>query len=271
MSIPLREKIKDRMSLLDIQPKRSLGQNFLVSDDVVEKIIDAAEPETFDKVIEIGPGLGALTDLIFERNKNLTLFELDKKFSEFWRNQNKNVIEGDALKYDWKNFSWENQKNLLISNLPYQISSRLVVELSFHNPSFDRMVLMFQKEVGQRLVAKSGSGDYGLLTVIAQVFWDINFLLEAGAVDFMPKPNVASRVLVFNRKQVREDLYSKSFLNFVKQSFSQRRKKLISQITAYGSKEELAKILEKMSLNSDVRAEKLSPEQFIELYLSLKK
>ncbi|MCJ8276454.1 MAG: 16S rRNA (adenine(1518)-N(6)/adenine(1519)-N(6))-dimethyltransferase RsmA, partial [Bdellovibrionales bacterium] len=229
----LKEKIKRRTTELGIEPKRSLGQNFLVSDSVVDRIIQNAVLKDFDHIVEIGPGLGSLTDRLIVAEKKLSLFELDSKFAQYWRDQGQNVIEGDALKNNWSGFPWENNKTILMSNLPYQISSRLVVELSLIHPCFDRMVLMFQKEVGQRLLAEPATEDYGLLTVIAQTFWNLRHILEAGAVDFMPKPNVASRVVRFDRKEVDIQLRNPSFLKFVKVSFEQRRKKLLPKLKSY--------------------------------------
>lgn len=273
MSQTLKQKILSRMSLLDIEPKRSLGQNFLVSDSVVERIITGADPGSYDFIYEIGPGLGALTDHLKSQSKRITLIELDKTFAKYWREQSTLVEEIDALRYPWADVDWAAGKHLLVSNLPYQISSRLVVDLSLQEPCFDRMVLMFQKEVAQRIVAEPSTAQYGLLTVVAQIFWNVHLLLEAGAIDFMPKPKVASRVLVFNRKQ--EEIFSKleaqSFLKFLKLCFANRRKKLLPKLTSYQSKDQLLELFRSLNLAEDVRAEKLGPDQFIELYLGLKK
>lgn len=268
----LREKIKERMALLEIQPKRSLGQNFLVSDSVVERIVAAADPKSFSQVFEVGPGLGALTDHLLDENKNLQVVELDKTFAQFWRQQGLSVHEVDALKYPWSQLPEEEGSRLLVSNLPYQISSRLLIDLSIHPGVFQRMVLMFQKEVAQRVTAQPGTEDYGLLTVVAQAYWNITLVLEAGAVDFMPKPNVASRVLCFDDKKTKPTgINPQDFLAFLKLGFANRRKKLLPKLQGYGSKTELAKIFSEQSIAEDIRIEKLSPQQLIDLYLSLKK
>lgn len=259
------------MSLLGIEPKRSLGQNFLVSDSVVDRIIAASDPSSFTQTVEIGPGLGALTDHLIKQSQNLQLIELDKTFAQFWREQKITVHESDALKFSWDQFNWEEGKHLLVSNLPYQISSRLLVDLSLRELSFERMVLMFQKEVAQRIMAQPSTGSYGLLSVVAQLFWQVSFLLEAGAVDFTPKPNVASRVLIFKRrKQMMDSSLRSDFFSFLKKSFTNRRKKLLPKLTGYRSREQLEACFEFLSLQQDVRAEKLSPDQLIELYLRLK-
>ncbi len=272
MSQALKEKILKRMQELDIQPKRSLGQNFLVSENIVNKIIEAAEPDQFFQTIEIGPGLGALTDDLNQKAQNFYVIELDKTFAAFWRQLNVEVVEVDALKHNWEKIDWNKGEFLLVSNLPYQISARLVVELSLLDQSFSRMVLMFQKEVAQRISAAPGSGDYGLLSVVAQSFWKTWIVSEAGAIDFMPKPNVASRVLGFQRQvHLPTKADAIDYLNFLKISFANRRKKLLPKLKGYQDKSQLVKIFDELQISEDVRAEKLDSKTFIDLYLALKK
>jgi 16S rRNA (adenine1518-N6/adenine1519-N6)-dimethyltransferase len=272
VSQSLREKIVERMKLLGVQPKRSLGQNFLVSDHVVDRIMEAAQPESFQFTYEIGPGLGALTDGLKVQSQKLKVIELDRIFSDYWREQGLEVIEKDALKFDWPAENLNDKDHLLVSNLPYQISSRLVVDLSILYPSFSRMVLMFQKEVAQRMVAPAGDEHYGLISVVAQLHWHIQQVVEAGSVDFMPKPQVASRVLCFNRKDTDPSLSNPSdFLAFVKKAFANRRKKLLPRLLSYGTREELETEFESLKISPDIRIEKLEPEQILELYLKLKK
>lgn len=271
MTQTLKQKIVARMSALDVTPKKSLGQNFLVSDNVVERIVAAAEPQRFASVVEIGPGLGALTDLLKDQSKDFVVFELDREFANFWRNQGLQVHEVDALRYHWQQFPWNQGEALLVSNLPYQISSRLVVEFSILPEGFTRMVLMFQKEVAQRIVAKPSTAQYGLLSVIAQIFWDIDMILEAGTVDFMPKPKVASRVLRFQHREAAVTIRCKEFLTFVKLAFANRRKKLLPKLVSFKSKEDLKKIFTQLGFSEDLRAENLKPQQFIDLYLSIKR
>lgn len=260
------------MQELGVQPKRSLGQNFLISDRVVDRILEAGDPESFYKTIEIGPGLGALTDRLSSESQNFTVIELDKKFAEYWREQGLDVVEEDALKVSWKEFSWQNGPHLLVSNLPYQISSRLVIDLSLLQESFSRMILMFQKEVALRISAKSGTEDYGLLSVVAQCFWKTRTVAEAGAIDFMPKPNVASRVVGFDRlESFPKNIDPSDFLQFLKLSFANRRKKLLPKLLGFQDKENLQRIFQECGFDSSIRAEKLGPQQFIDLYLALKK
>jgi len=261
------------MGELGIQPKRSMGQNFLVSDSVVDRIIRAADPAAFAQVIEVGPGLGALTDSLQELSKKLTLIEMDRAMVNWWSKRGLDVVETDALRYPWTQHPWVERPSLLVSNLPYQVSSRLLVELSFLPQSFDRMVLMFQKEVAQRIMASHKSAEYGFLSVASQIFWKQKTLLEAGTRDFYPSPNVASRVLVFNRREnlAVKVLATSGFLEFLKVSFAQKRKKLAPRLKQSGYGDHVLDSLEKLGLSGDVRPQQLEPQQFIDLYTLLKK
>ncbi len=270
MSGGLKQKIRQRMDELGIEPKRSLGQNFLISEGVVKRIIEAAEVKNYSEVFEIGPGLGALTDFIIEEAANLHLVELDQSFAEYWRGRSQTVIEIDALKHQWVPLK-SSKRRLLISNLPYQISSRLVVDFSKNPAIFNRMILMFQKEVAQRIQAKTSSADYGLLSVVAQSYWSIEKVTEAGAIDFFPKPKVASRVLKFDHKPILDsNISDQEYLAFLKLSFANRRKILLPKLSSLASKDKLKAVFEDQSLDLKVRAENLSAEQFRDLYRALK-
>lgn len=261
----LKDRTLSRMAELGIAPKRSLGQNFLISETVVEKIISAVERLRSDLRIEVGPGLGALTDRLRELGP-LQLVELDKTFADYWRKQDLQVVEADALKADWSQLLSQGSVSL-VSNLPYQISSRLVVELSFVMPHPTAMVFMFQKEVAQRLTARPSTEDYGLLSVIAQSYWEMSTVTNAGMQDFYPAPQVGSRVVQFKWKKgaPRQDL---RFLEFCKAAFAQRRKFLVKNLAGYGV--DWQSRFTELGLRADIRAEALTPEQFWKLFEALK-
>ncbi len=271
-----REKIIQRLAEMGIEPKRSLGQNFLTSDRVVERILKAAKLKPYSCLLEVGPGLGALTEdlLLLEPKMPFKLIELDKNFAAFWRaGDSLEVFEGDALRLNWADLHLP-EGTLLVSNLPYQISSSLVIERSVENYGITRMILMFQKEVAQRLTAKAKSKEYGLLTVIAQIFWNIENLLEAAPGEFYPSPQIASRVLIFEALKGADDFDKKLFLRFVKASFAQRRKLLSKNILdGYFHSKEKAAILEetftRLGLKLQCRAEELDPALFLRLYKEL--
>ncbi len=244
-----------------IKSKRSLGQNFLVNRAVIDKIITAVKDFQPYDLIEVGPGTGALTNELLKMTLPLTLIELDRDLAAKWREEGRNVIEADALQVDWSQFS--NRGTVLVSNLPYQISSSLVIDRSVSPGNIKAMVLMFQKEVAQRLMAKKSTPDYGMLSVIAQVFWKIEKVCDADPKSFNPPPNVASRVLKFGAK-ASEVTDRKKFLKFVKAAFAQRRKLLSKNLNV--EKEFLAA----QGFKETVRAEELSPEEFVALFFSLK-
>jgi 16S rRNA (adenine1518-N6/adenine1519-N6)-dimethyltransferase len=266
------ERTKKLLERLEAGPKRSLGQNFLISDHVIGKIIDSVNRNQDFGILEIGPGLGALTFDLKELGRPLCLLELDKKFAEFWRSEGQTVVEGDALGLDWNALVEAGEfKSLayvsLVSNLPYQISASIVIDRSLGPDKVQEMTLMFQKEVAQRVKAKERTEDYGLLSVIAQTFWDVEIVSDAGPGDFFPPPKVASRVLKFIRKSS-EIRNRKAFLVFCKQCFQQRRKMLAGNLKVLNS-ERLEKSLEWLNssgLGVKVRAEELNPKQFVELF-----
>lgn len=261
------ERLKLRLAGQDFDFKRSLGQNFLVSDHVVEKIMEKTKSLPFQSLIEIGPGLGALTDLLRQLTSDFQVLELDRKLCEFWRNQGVKVVEGDALKWNWRQLE-ERESVLLVSNLPYQISSSLVIDRCFDPLSLKWMILMFQKEVAQRLTARPASADYGLLSVMAQLHFRMQKVAEASPRDFQPAPKVASRVLFFERKDT-NGLDSHRLLQLLKQGFGQRRKKLVNNLKSLlAPKSRLGEFeiwLEQQGLSPQARAEELSPDQWAEL------
>lgn len=265
-----RQRLDKALQELGIQAKRSLGQNFLVSDHVIHKIIEAVKDAKPDRLVEVGPGPGALTDYLLEMNLPITLIELDHQVVQYWRSKGQTVLEEDALQVDWKQFLHENQRLVFVSNLPYQISSSIVIERSMDEVGVEHMVLMFQKEVAQRLRAKASTDEYGILSVIAQTFWETSNVVDAGPRDFDPAPKVASRVVQFAKK-VSPVANRKQFLHFVKEAFKQRRKLMRSNLSGFLNQKKVSQdVLNSWLLSKGfketARAEELSPTQFVELY-----
>ncbi len=267
-----RQRLQAVLQDLGILAKKSLGQNFLISDVIIERIIRQVEIFSPDRLIEVGPGPGALTDYLLKMEKPLTVIELDHVMASYWRQKGLDVIEEDALRMDWSKL-YGAGNTVLVSNLPYQISSSLVIERSLEDDGVKSMVLMFQKEVAQRIRATAQSEHYGLLSVIAQAFWKTEVVTEAGPRDFDPPPRVASRVLSFSR-HVSPVRSRKAYLSFVKMAFAQRRKLLKKNLAGLlGQKkiteDQLIAILHELGFPATARAEELSPVQFIELYKKL--
>ena len=257
-----------RLEELQHTAKKSLGQNFLVSDLVISKILQKVESQKPKKIIEIGPGLGALTEGLLEMKVPLQLIEMDNNFATYWKGRGCDLMQGDALQLDWAPIS--SPETALVSNLPYQISSSIVIERSLDAEPLAFMVLMFQKEVAQRIQAPARRDDYGMLSVIAQNFWKLEIVSEAGSKDFQPPPKVASRVLFF-KPIVTPIKDRRFFLKLVKEAFRQRRKLLKSNLRGFlhdhGVQEnDFLDWLKQHELKETARAEELSPQVFKELY-----
>ncbi len=261
-------RLEKRMIELQVFAKKSLGQNFLVSDIVIERILAAAAALNPEKMVEIGPGCGALTDLLLEKYNNLKLIELDQSLFEFWKSQGCDIVNQDALQMDWSAYS----DYVLVSNLPYQISSSLVIERSLDKKRLPGMVLMFQKEVAQRIRAEHQSEHYGMLSIMAQEFWTVASVCDAGPRDFRPPPKVASRVLSFKPKTT-NITNPQEYLTFIKIAFKQRRRILKTNLMPLGPDYDLNLLIEWLKKNNKtekVRAEELSVFEINSLYHALK-
>ncbi|MFN7824264.1 MAG: 16S rRNA (adenine(1518)-N(6)/adenine(1519)-N(6))-dimethyltransferase RsmA [Pseudobdellovibrionaceae bacterium] len=257
------------LSELQITAKKSLGQNFLVSDHVIDKIIQRAKIFDAQKLIEIGPGPGALTRYLKDFSSEFQVIELDRVLAEYWRSKGLQVIEEDALQLDWSKIV-VSPRTLLVSNLPYQISSSLVIERSLDSQRLMGMVLMFQKEVAQRIKATPDQSGYGMLSVIAQTFWKVDLLLEASSHDFLPPPKVASRVLVFQRLE--GDLpEARAYLKWVKAAFLHPRKLLASNMAEANSrisKSQVSDWLQQKGFSEKARPGELFVKDYIDFFQS---
>lgn len=255
----LREFHKNRLLELGSSPKKSLGQNFLINSNVVSEIINSVLKFHPNEILEIGPGTGALTEPLLELKKPYTAFEMDHKFASYWQGRGIKIIESDALEIDWQKLNFS-KNTCLVSNLPYQIAARIVVEMSIGPESITHMVLMFQKEVAQRIAAKVSSDDYGFLSVISTLAFDVQKVIDASPSDFYPAPKVTSRVLKFKRRATLEQ----GFVSFVKSLFVNRRKYLSKQLPE--PKSQYMEHLKRLGYSEKVRAEEIKPEHFLELF-----
>ncbi len=262
------KEIKNQIRSLNFVPKKFLGQHFLINKKVIQKIVQSAHALNPKLIIEIGPGLGALTNPLKSLQIPMKVIEQDSLLCRYWKDKVE-VISGDVLKISWISFLKPN--SLLIGNLPYQTASRLLVECSQGIKNLKTMILMFQKEVAQRICATHGSKQYGLLSVLSQCVWKIKKLITATPKDFYPRPLVAGQVLLFQTKMDdQQKINLPEFTRFVKISFAQRRKLLINRLqtqTGYS----LKKVFHQMHLPLSVRAEELSPKQFVGLFCEIKK
>ena len=261
----------------------SLGQNFLVDRNIIEKIIDAAELTEGTLVIEIGPGMGALTQIAAERAGKVIAVEIDRHLIPVLGEvvghlDNVEIINQDILKTDInelielekQNFAasgHEIEKVVILGNLPYYITTPIIMGILEREIKMDTMVIMMQKEVAERIVATPGGKTYGALSIACQFFCEADYITTVPRTVFQPQPKVDSAVL---RLDKRTDLPweigaggRKLFFEVVRAGFNRRRKTLLNALTALGmDKEDLKSILDGAGVEPSRRAETLSIKEF---------
>ncbi len=255
---------------MDYRPKKRFGQNFLRDPNIVRKIIEAAELGPEDQVVEIGPGLGALTEHLLAAAGRVHVLEVDRDLAQKWGERvepNLSVHVGDALRLDWAAFL-DHPPYKMVANLPYNISSQILFKILDHRASFSRLILMFQKEVGDRLCAAPGGKDYGILSVLFQLWYDIRKVTAVAPGAFTPPPKVNSSVLCFEpllqpRVPVADHRF---FQRVVKGAFSQRRKTLRNALVGSGfGFDGLEAILAGAGIDPGRRGETLNLAEFARL------
>ena len=250
---------------------KSLGQVFLISDQVIERIVAVSTLEPERPLVEIGPGLGVLTRALAPNVKKLWAVELDrqkivtlqKELQEF----SIEYIHQDALQLELKEL-WGEQKGYLVGNLPYYITSPLLMHFLEQEEVLSGMTVMVQKEVADRIAAPPGSKTYGVLSVAVQISAEVTKVIDVRPGDFWPAPKVSSTVLRLDlRPYPGFDADKKEFFRVVKAAFSQRRKTLANSLAAGLAldKEEVRKRLNAAGISDMRRAETLSIEEFLAL------
>lgn len=245
-----------------VRPKKHLGQHFLTDLGIAENIAKAVKGlEGVQKVLEIGPGMGVLTDFLIQEPWDLYLVEIDSDSITYLHQKypslNDKIIRADFLKYDISKAM--GGKFIVIGNFPYNISSQIFFKILPLRNEVMEVVCMLQKEVAQRIASPKGSRDYGILSVYLQAFYNIEYLFSVPPEVFNPPPKVNSGVIRLTRNQVLKlDCDEKLFFRVVKQAFSTRRKTLRNALKSMGLTEEMKKeeILDK-------RAEQLGVEEFV--------
>jgi 16S rRNA (adenine1518-N6/adenine1519-N6)-dimethyltransferase len=284
-------EMREVLTRRDIQLTKSLGQNFLHDVNQLQKIVEAAELTPSDKVWEIGPGLGPLTELLLEKAGEVLAIEMDLRLVDFLRerfpinsegrvtrvpNQNRELAElippkfellhDDALAFlkreprDWSD--WK-----LVANLPYSVASPILVELAQSPRRPERMVTTLQLEVAQRLMARADDDDYGVLTLLVQLDYEPRDSFKIPADCFFPAPNVDSMCVVLQRRArpLLADGQRAAFVKIVKRAFSQRRKMMLKLLKRDWAVDKLAAAFAELKISPQERAEKLSLEQFVAL------
>ncbi|MFT3745369.1 MAG: 16S rRNA (adenine(1518)-N(6)/adenine(1519)-N(6))-dimethyltransferase RsmA [Pyrinomonadaceae bacterium] len=221
-----------------MRPKKSLGQNFLKDDSVIDRIVDGLEVSTSDTIVEIGPGRGALTERLVSTGANVIAIEIDRELvpvlrTQFHFHENFKVVEADILTFDLEELlagaSPINTK--LVGNLPYYISTPIIQKLTEFRHLFSRSVLMLQREVVERLTAKPGESERGFITVLVEDAFEAKHLFDVPPQAFFPPPKVWSSVMSLEPKNS-EIADNKSFRNLVSNSFAQKRKTILNNLKA---------------------------------------
>ena len=247
-----------------VSPKKKLGQHFLNDLNIAQKIADLLQHQNCDNILEIGPGMGVLTQFLFPRVKNLKLVEIDNESVAYLNRKypelQKNTLNEDFLKIDLSK-TFDGQTFDIIGNFPYNISSQIVFKALEYRQYLHFFCGMFQKEVAQRICEKPGTKAYGILSVLCQTYYHAQYHFNVSPAVFSPPPKVDSGVLSLKR---REDLIidfdEKLLFRIVKTGFQQRRKTLRNSLKSLD--------IPKLTLEDsifDLRPEKLSAAQFIEL------
>ena len=257
-----------------ITANKKLGQNFLVDEKIIEEIIKAANISKKDLIIEIGPGIGSLTKSIIPNAGKTICIELDKKMANIISNRFKNEIEiinEDILKVDLKKIAEQNKdKNIkVVANLPYYITTPIIMKLLESNLELESITVMVQKEVAERLIAKPGDSLSGAITYTVYYYAIGTKITDVPNNSFIPKPEVTSQVIKLTlRKEPITYIENKErFFEIIKLAFMQRRKTLVNSLanSKIATKQKIEQILDELNIEKNIRAENLTMEQFAEI------
>lgn len=256
----------------DIKMSKKLGQNFLIKRGIVDEIVHAAELTPGEPVLEVGPGIGTLTQGLAQSGADVTAIELDRRLLEVLDTtlasyDNVRIIHGDVLKLDVPSIM--NHKLFkVVANLPYYITTPIIMSLLESKLPIERLVVMVQKEVALRMVAKPGTKDYGALSVAVQYYTEPDIVLDVPPKSFLPAPAVTSSVIrcVLRDKPPVDVIDEKLFFRVVKAGFAQRRKTFSNTMKTTGlSKDRIEELLTKANIDGQRRGETFTLQEFADV------
>lgn len=270
------KKMKKLLEKYGFSLKKKFGQNFIVDENIIDAIINKSGVDKNTLVIEIGPGAGSLTYKLALSSGNVLCYEIDTTLKDLLQENisecnNVEIIYKDFLqanvKEDLKEYDYD--KIFVVANLPYYITTPIIVKIIEDDIPVDKLVVMVQKEVGDRFKAVPGSKDYGSLSVFLNYYFDVKKLMDVSCNVFLPKPNVDSIVVEFKKKENLLELKDRElFFKLIRDSFSQKRKTIRNNLKGYNL-EVVETVLNKYGYNLTVRAEQLPLEIFVNLANSL--
>lgn len=256
----------------DIKMSKKLGQNFLIKRGIVDEIVKAADLQEGEPVLEIGPGIGTLTQGLAQSGANVTAIELDTRLLEVLdttlaQYSNVTIVHGDVLKLDVPSIM-NNEPFKVVANLPYYITTPIIMSLLESRLPIERLVVMVQKEVALRMVAKPGTKDYGALSVAVQYYTKPDIVLDVPPKSFLPAPAVMSSVIrcVLRDKPPVDVVDEKLFFRVVKAGFAQRRKTFANTMKTTGlSKDRIEELLAKANIDGQRRGETFTLQEFADV------
>ena len=265
------KKMQTTLDANNFHFKKNFGQNFIVDENLINSIITKSEIDEETLVIEIGPGAGSLTAKLAKNAKQVLCYEIDKDLEPILKqnvkDSNVDIIFGDFLKCNVlpEIEKYKYDKLYVVANLPYYITTPIIMKLIEDRIPVDKIVVMVQKEVGDRFKAEPNSKDYGSLSIFLQYYFNVRKLIDVSRNVFIPKPNVDSIVVEFSKKDRIYNVKNESvFFTLVKDSFTQKRKTLRNNLRDYDL-EKIEEVLSKYGFTLTVRAEQLSIDIFVEI------
>lgn len=260
---------------LGISPSKSKGQNFLFDRSKANSIVSFSEiNEPNPTILEVGPGLGVLSEFISKLTTDYFLVELEKKFVSYLQSQYVEIPIDNFINLDFRKVNlsevFKESKGYVISNVPYSFSTDMILWLVKFRESVNSATLLFQKEFAERIGAKNNTKAYGSISVLSQYYFDCKLGPSVSGDSFFPKARVESRVLRLQKREKKEIIAKdeKLFERFTRSSFAKRRKTILNSLSSsdlFESKDEIREFLIKSGIDSNLRAETLSVNQFVEL------
>jgi 16S rRNA (adenine1518-N6/adenine1519-N6)-dimethyltransferase len=265
-------KTKELLNENEFNFKKKFGQNFIVDENTIDSIINKANIDSDTLVIEIGPGAGALTYKLSKVAKNVLCYEIDTTLENILKSNlgdasNVDIIFDDFLKRDVKKdiAKYNYEKIYVVANLPYYVTTPIIVKLIEDDLNVSRIVVMVQKEVGDRFKANVGGKEYNSLSIFLNYYYDIKKVMDVSRNVFMPMPNVDSIVLSFDKKDETYHLEDKDvFFKLVRDSFKQKRKTIKNNLRDYNL-DVIEKVLKENNLDLSTRAEDIEIKVFVDI------
>jgi len=274
LNISTTHRTKYIINKYNLFAKKNYGQNFIVNPSIIENIISMSDISKDDYVIEIGPGIGALTEGLVQVAYEVYAFEIDKDLEEVLTkeipNSNLYITIKDFLKVDLNKFieTLDPNRNIVfVSNLPYYITSDILTKLITSNINYKSIIVMLQKEVGEKFINNQGKKEETVLTYLARYYCECSKLLDVSLQNFIPQPNIESMVIKFTKKEHYQKVKSnKKFIAVTKALLKMRRKTIQNNLNAYlPSKNDTIEILKELNIDPLTRPESLSLDDFIRI------